>query len=279
MSGILWLGDPAACDTGLVGAKAANLSTWFAHHAVPDGFVITALPADPAALVDDLRERIALAYAELGRRSGVADPAVAVRSSALDEDSIGASFAGKHDTFLNMRGTDAVLDATARCLDSANSAEAMAYRGQHGIGVDTIRIAVLIQLLVPADVAAVVFSHNPMNGSEYEVMINSNWGLGESVVGGTATPDSFIVDKESGDVLQSMIARKLHCTIRTEDGTRDAEVAEELQTKPSLTDAQIAEMTRMAIALEEASGYPVDIECAIADGRLYLLQCRPITTL
>lgn len=279
MEPILWL-DAADCrDVARVGAKAANLSARFKLHSVPPGFVVPAVPAIWEWLPDGLAAGITTAYAALGHQCGVLHPSVAVRSSAIDEDGAGTSFAGQHDTYLNIHGPEAVLDAILRCVKSALSAEALAYRGQHGLPLDGIRIAVLIQLLVPAEVSAVVFSCNPVNGSHDEVMINANWGLGESIVGGSATPDCFIVDKANGEVLARLIARKLLRTVRDHSATRDEAVPPALQDVPCLTDPEIAAMSALALALETEAGHPVDVECAIAGGQVYLLQCRPITTM
>src|SRR5690606_22363725 len=125
------------------------------------------------------------------------DSPVAVRSSAIDEDGPVASFAGQHRTLLNIRGFDALVDATVRCVASARAAEAVAYRQQRGLSVEDVRIAVLVQSLVAADSAGVAFTTNPLTGRDDEVLINANWGLGESVVGGTVTPDMFVVNKAS----------------------------------------------------------------------------------
>ena len=128
---------------------------------------------------------------------------MAVRSSALDEDGPGSSFAGQHDTFLNIRGRDAVVDAVLRCVRSASSAEALSYRKEHALQSDDVKIAVLVQQLVPSDVSAVVFSCNPVTGAHDEVMITSNWGLGESVVGGMVNPDTFVVAKDASALVDA----------------------------------------------------------------------------
>ena len=279
MSHIRWLGDDDCHHDAIVGGKAASLSRLASLHTVPPGFAIPALPAGQGSLPDALAEAIERAYRALGEGCGASHPAVAVRSSALDEDGADASFAGQHDTYLNISGVDAVLDAVHRCVQSAASSEAMAYRRQREISVDDIRMAVLVQQLVPADVAAVVFSANPISGSRDEVMINSNWGLGESIVGGIATPDTFVVQKQGLEVSWRDIARKDRMTIMTAGGTAEIDVPPELQTVSSLDDAQIREVAQLALMLENAVGYAVDVECAIAANALYLLQCRPITTL
>jgi pyruvate,water dikinase len=279
MSHIRWLGDDDCHHDAVVGGKAASLSRLASLHTVPPGFAIPALAAGQRALPDALIEAIERAYRALGEGCGASHPAVAVRSSALDEDGADASFAGQHDTYLNIRGVDAVLDAVHRCVQSAASTEAMAYRRQRELSSDDVRMAVLVQQLVPADVAAVVFSANPISGSRDEVMINSNWGLGESIVGGSATPDTFVVHKRGLEVSWRDIARKDRMTVMTEAGTSEVAVPPELQTASSLDDVQVREVAQLAMMLEIAVGYAVDVECAIAANALYLLQCRPITTL
>ncbi len=279
MSHIRWLGDDDCHDQSVVGGKAASLSRLAALHRVPPGFAIPALPAVDHAMVDALVAAVEHAYRGLGDRCGTPQPAVAVRSSALDEDGADASFAGQHDTYLNIRGVDAVLDAVRRCVLSASSAEALAYRRQRSLSVDDVQMAVLVQQLVPADVAAVVFSANPISGNRDQVMINANWGLGESIVGGAATPDTFVVDKRGLEISSRDVARKDRMTVMTETGTAEADVPSDLQTRSSLDDAQIREVAQLAVMLESAVGHAVDVECAIAGNVLYLLQCRPITTL
>ena len=279
MSSIRWLGEDDCHHDAVVGGKAASLSRLASQHTVPPGFAIAAMPAAEHAIADRLAAAITHAYRGLAERCGATHPAVAVRSSALDEDGSDASFAGQHDTYLNIRGVDAVLDAVRRCILSASSSEALAYRQQRGLTVDDVQMAVLVQQLVPSDVSAVVFSANPVSGSRDEVMINSNWGLGESIVGGSATPDTFVVQKIGLEVSWRDIARKDRMTIMTDTGTVEGDVPLDLQTACSLDDSQIREMAQLALMLENTTGYAVDIECAIARDTLYLLQCRPITTL
>jgi pyruvate,water dikinase len=279
MSPIRWLGEEDCHHHEAVGGKAAVLSRYASVHQVPPGFAIAALSAAITSLPGDLREAIGHAYNTLGQRRGANDVPVAVRSSAIDEDGAAASFAGQHDTYLNIRGAMAVVDAVHRCVRSAVSGEALAYRQQRGIALDDVQIAVLVQELVASEVSAVVFSANPLNGRRDEVMINANWGLGESIVGGTATPDTFIVSKIGLDVAWRDVAHKERMTVLSDTGTEEAPVPAELRTRPSLDDHQIQQMAKLALALEDAAGYPVDLECAIANDELYLLQCRPITTL
>jgi pyruvate,water dikinase len=164
-------------------------------------------------------------------------------------------------------------------VQSAVSEQALAYRRLRQLSVEDTRIAVLVQQLVSSDVSAVVFSSNPVSGDRDEVMINSNWGLGESIVGGTATPDTFLVSKRDLAIQWRQIAPKRSMTQMTEGGTEEVPVPEDLQLAASLEDGDVVRIAQLALALEASLGLPVDVECAIAGGELYLLQCRPITTL
>jgi pyruvate,water dikinase len=279
VSTIRWLGDDDCHHPEFVGGKAASLSRLAALHAVPPGFAIPAIPATQSDALHQLRPAIGLAYERLGERCGGPNPPVAVRSSAIDEDGGAASFAGQHDTFLNIRGAEALIDAVARCVLSASSDVAASYRSQRGLSADDVKMGVLVQQLVHSDVSAVAFSANPVTGDHAEIMINANWGLGESIVSGTTTPDMFVVSKSDFRVASRDVALKSKMTVLTEAGTTEADVPAPDQAKPSLTDGEIVEIARLALMLEQACGHAVDVECAIARNQLYLLQCRPITTL
>lgn len=282
---VLWLGQPAACDPALVGGKAANLSYLAASYRVPPGFCLTTAAGDGAidhcvrGLPPLLYDELAAAYHALAALAALPEPPVAVRSSAVDEDGAAASFAGQHETYLNVTGVDAVAHAVRHCWESARAERALAYRRQRGLPAERVRLAVLVQLLVVADVSAVVFSANPLTGCRDEVVINASWGLGESIVGGSVTPDSFVARKADGTLISRQIAAKQRMTIARPGGTREVDVPRLLQTQPALDDQQVAAMTRLARGLEARMGAPVDVECAFRDSRLYLLQCRPITTL
>jgi phosphoenolpyruvate synthase/pyruvate phosphate dikinase len=226
-----------------------------------------------------LCNELAAAYEELAGRCGVSAPGVAVRSSAVEEDGAGASFAGQHESYLNVVGPDAVAGAVRRCWESACSSRAVEYRRRQGLTPESVRLAVLVQQLVAADVSTVVFSANPVSGSREEVVIEADWGLGESIVGGTVTPDTYVLRKEDLAILFRRIAGKRCITVPVPGGTREVETPRFLRTRPALDEEQAIEMARLARALEEEMGWPVDVECAYEDGRLYLLQCRPVTAL
>ena len=276
---LLWLGDPKSFDVTLVGGKAANLSRLARmYHRVPDGFSLPVTVMDEVHPLD-LRNEITAAISDLMACHSLPDFIAAVRSSAVDEDGATASFAGQHETYLNIVGADAIIQAVTRCWESARSEHALDYRRQQGLSVERPQIAVLVQQLVAADVAAVVFSANPITGNRDEVMINASWGLGESIVGGTVTPDTFIVRKSDLAVVQRVIADKQHMAVSAPGGTHEVDVPRFLRNTTSLNDEQVIEMAKLALTLEITMGHPVDIECACAGGELYLLQCRPITTL
>jgi pyruvate,water dikinase len=276
---LLWLGDPKSFDSSLVGGKAANLSRLARmYHRVPDGFslpVTVMVEAHP----HELQNEITAAISDLMACHRLPDFIAAVRSSAVDEDGVTTSFAGQHETYLNIVGADAIIQAVTRCWESARSERALEYRRQQGLSVERPQIAVFVQQLVASDVSAVVFSANPVTGSRDEIMINASWGLGESIVGGTVTPDTFIVRKSDLTVVQRVIADKQRMTVSAPGGTHEVDVPRFLRNTTSMNDEQVIEMTKLALRLETTMEHPVDVECAYAGGKLYLLQCRPITTL
>lgn len=281
---VYWLGDSACHDALQVGGKAANLSRLAAEYPVPAGFCLGAAsyPAGDGPelrLSTPLRDQVALAYERLAGRTGHPCPAVAVRSSALDEDGEAASFAGQHLTELNLTGIDAVGAAIERCWASGLTEQALSYRQHHDLSSDGIRLAVLVQHLVVADVSAIVFSANPISGERSQAIITASWGLGESLVGGTVTPDSYVTRKADGKPIEQSIGRKERMTVLGPDGTREVGVPGPMRQVGVLDARQLRELTELAASLEGKMGWPVDIECAYKDGKLALLQCRPITTL
>jgi pyruvate, water dikinase len=276
---LLWLGDPKSFDVSLVGGKAANLSRLARmYHRVPDGFSLPVTVMDETHPLD-LRDEITVAISDLMNCHRLSEFIAAVRSSAVDEDGATASFAGQHETYLNIAGADAIIQAVIHCWESARSEHALDYRRQQGLSVDRPQIAVLVQQLVASDVSAVIFSANPITGSRDEIMINASWGLGESIVGGTVTPDTFIVRKSDLAINSRTIADKQHMTVSAPGGTHEVDVPRFLRNTTSLNDEQVIEMAKLALTLEATMEYAVDIECAYAGDELYLLQCRPITTL
>jgi phosphoenolpyruvate synthase/pyruvate phosphate dikinase len=234
---------------------------------------------------------VARAYAELtGQNPYVAGESrsdsleqlaapVAVRSSATAEDLPEASFAGQQDTYLNVRGAEAVLQAVKRCWASLWTARAIGYRARQGIAPDAVSLAVVVQALVFADAAGIMFTANPLNGQRDQAVINAAWGLGEAVVGGLVTPDSYTVDKVNGQVVAREIADKQTMTVRTAEGTEEQPVSKSLRQAPSLTDAQIVELGQLGMQIETLYGMPMDVEWCLANGQFHIVQARPITAL
>jgi phosphohistidine swiveling domain-containing protein len=204
---------------------------------------------------------------------------LAVRSSATAEDLPEASFAGQQDTFLNVDGYGEVLQAVKGCWASLWTARAIGYRARQGIGMEGLSLAVVVQLLVPAEAAGILFTANPVTGRRDQAMISAAWGLGEAVVGGLVTPDALLMDKSSGEVLDRQTADKQVMTVRANGGTEERPVPDELRRAPSLDDETAAELARLGVQIEELYGLPMDIEWALADGALAIVQARPITAL
>ena len=273
---VIWLEETICQQVHLVGGKAANLAKLAHRFRVPPGFVIPQPCVTQAAIKD--------AYQHLGDLLGEAQPAVAVRSSATDEDGATAAFAGQYESYLNIIGVDAVCDAVELCWRSASAERVVDYRQQRGLATQEHHLAVLVQALVPADVSAVVFSANPVTQSRQEIIVTASWGLGESIVGGTVTPDTFVIKadptlRHPAQIITSQIADKATMTVRSTSGTQTVRVPTPLRTQPAVGPAEVLEMAQLALDLQAHFGYPVDVECAYAVGKLYLLQCRPITTL
>ena len=312
---VLPLSDPQA-DLETVGGKGMSLAKLAqAGLPVPDGFHVTtetyrqfvnanglqprilraldqADAAQPATLESAsqaigrlfsgasvparISEAIRSAYASLGL---LPSSPVAVRSSATAEDLPGASFAGQQETYLNICGAEAVLEATRKCWASLWTARAIAYRLRQGIPPESVALAVVLQLLIPAEAAGILFTANPLTGKRDETVINAAWGLGEAIVGGLVTPDTMTVDTPTGRVIRRETARKQVMTVRTESGTEEQPVPDSLGTKAVLSDEQAAELARYGSQIEGLYGMPMDIEWALADGKFAIIQARPITAL
>jgi pyruvate,water dikinase len=228
-----------------------------------------------AEIPGELANAIVNAYAELPG----SNPAVAVRSSATAEDLPDASFAGQQETYLNITGTDQVLEATKKCWASLWTARAIGYRARQNIGGEGVALAVVVQLLINAEAAGIMFTANPLNGNRDEAVINAAWGLGEAVVGGAVTPDTLTVSKLTGGLIARETAEKLVMTVRTESGTEEQPAPDPLQKVPVLSDEQAAQLTRYGVEIEELYGMPMDIEWTLADEGFAIVQARPVTAL
>lgn len=205
--------------------------------------------------------------------------AVAVRSSATAEDLPELSFAGQQDTFLNVQGIQAVQEAVKRCWASLWTARAIGYRKQHNIDQDAVSLAVVVQEMVAAEAAGILFTANPLNGQRDQMLINAAWGLGEAIVGGLVTPDTITLEKDSGRVIDRQIADKQVMTIRVAGTTQDQPVPDEQRRAPVLKDEEVTALSGLGVQIESLYGMPMDIEWALQDGKFAILQARPITAL
>ena len=247
--------DPAAFS-----AAAEEIRALFARGAIPD----------------EVAAEIRAVYDRLSSANG---QAVAVRSSATAEDLPGASFAGQQETYLNVRDVGALMEAVKACWASLWTARAMAYQGRQGIDPAFVSLAVVVQQMVEAEAAGMLFTADPVSGRRDRTIINANWGLGEAVVSGQVTPDTLVMDKESGRVLSRETADKEVMTVYTEDGTGERPVPEARRRQPVLDDEAAAELARYGARIEELYGSPQDIEWALADGEFSIVQARSITNL
>jgi pyruvate,water dikinase len=228
----------------------------------------TEVPADITAAIEH-------AYAALG-----ADVPVAVRSSATAEDLPTASFAGQQDTYLNVMGAAAVVDAVRNCWASLWTDRAVSYRAELGIDASTVSLAVVVQRMVDAATAGVMFTANPLTGRRRQAVIDASPGLGEAVVSGAVNPDHFVVDPDTGHVIERRLGDKRLLVRSLPGGGTETLDMPDAGTDACLTDRQAADLARLGLQAERHFGSPQDTEWAIdSDGRLWLTQSRPITTL
>jgi pyruvate,water dikinase len=259
-----------ALDEAQFGGKAASLARSLrAGLPVPPGFALG------TAYVDAVFDRHAEAVPNLRAAfTGLAGPC-AVRSSAVGEDSEEASFAGQHVTMLNVRDEDHVVDAVLMVRASAHTESARAYRRKLGMD-EAPRVAVVVQRMIEPDCAGVLFTRNPLDGSD-ERVIEASWGLGEAVVAGLVVPDNYALDA-AGRVLRRTPGEKdIALRGAADGGTVEQAVAEDLVNALCLTDGMLAELHVLAQRCESFFGTGLDLEWAFAGGTLHLLQCRAIT--
>jgi len=257
-------------DTSVFGSKAVGLGEAVRDGLpVPRGVALSGPLVEAVASADEFAvERVVEAVLPLGGP-------LAVRSSAVDEDGADASFAGQHLTLLNVPSADELQTALREIWWSANSDSAISYRKRVGLFTRP-SVAVVVQVLLDPESAGVMFTRNPITGAD-ERMIEASWGLGEAVVAGLVIPDSYRIARD-GRVLERRAGLK-RVAIRglPTGGTVEAEVAPEDVERLSLDDARLDELNALALRCEEVYGPNRDIEWAVADGRVYLLQCRAVT--
>lgn len=271
---ILWFHEIDEASSARVGGKGLNLGLMTAAQLpVPNGFVIThdayrvARERECLSIDESLRTDILAHYTLLGR--GL----VAVRSSATSEDGTTASFAGQQETILGVKNEAELLDAVVRCWQSLHTERATAYRAQHGIDDRAATMAVVVQGLVEAEVAGVLFTQDPFDASGKSLLVEAAPGIGEAVVSGRVTPDRFQVDRTTGEVLKQVVSEKRE--LLTATGWQP--IAANDQSKPCLAAPQLADLAVIAARIEKFYGGPRDVEWAYADGQFAVLQARPIT--
>jgi pyruvate,water dikinase len=313
-SPVLWLEQVRSEDIDSVGGKGASLGEMTAAGLpVPPGFVVTAetyrsfiegtgiaealfeaveVDADDSTALADaearaeelilgtempegLREEILGAYADLDDGNAF----VAVRSSATAEDLPDASFAGQQETFLNVTGED-LIERVKQCWASLFTRRAIYYRGEQGFAHRDVDIAVVVQRMVDAEKSGVMFTSHPSTGDD-EIIIEAAWGLGEAVVSGSVSPDNYVVDRRTGEILEETISDKKTMMVKdSETGeTVECEVDAERREARVLDADEIERLIELGETAEDHYGNPQDVEWAIADGDVFMLQSRPITTI
>ncbi len=318
MDAVVWLEEVGKNDLSVVGGKGASLGEMINIGVpVPGGFAVTAqafrdflnragianklfeaLNVDvnqeselhqaektakklimEAKVPEDIEMAIKSRYEELCKREGK-QVFVAVRSSATAEDLPDASFAGQQETFLNMRGAEDVFNAVRKCWASLYGARAIFYRVEQGFEHDKVNLSAIVQKMVDSEKSGVMFSSQPSTG-EPLVVLEGAWGLGESVVSGSVSPDNFVVDRKTKNILSKYIATKEIMIIRDPktQKTVTVPVPDEKKDAIVLTDNEAIELAKYAEILEKHYGIPQDIEWGVEKGKIYILQSRPITTI
>jgi pyruvate,water dikinase len=267
-------------DLAVVGGKGASLARLTrAGLPVPPGFVIST-DGFRAALSSGnwpagLRSQVERAYLALGSETGGAP--VAVRSSATGEDAAEASFAGQHATLLNIRDIDQLIEAVGTCWASLHDDHATEYRRSRGVAETGAAMAVVVQALVNAEASGVAFTVDPVSGDAGVVLIDAVYGLGEGAVGGTITPDHFVVRKTGGIERRDLVDKRQRIVASDGSGIVVEDTPAEIRELPVLDESQLLELTQLALRCEDLAGSPQDVEWAWANGRFYILQSRPVT--
>jgi pyruvate,water dikinase len=230
-----------------------------------------------------IEEEISSNYQALAQVFDVPDLPVAVRSSATAEDLPGASFAGQQDTFLWVQGSDEVLEKIKLCMSSLFTPRAISYRIKMGFPHEKVLISVGVQKIVDARAAGVMFTMNPTNGDPSKVVIEGNWGLGETVVSGICNPDKFVVDKVTKEIGRTISLKECECIYDpVRGGVAHVDTPPERREIPCIEDQEILELARYAKRVEEYYGCPQDIEWAIDKQKpfplnIFMVQSRPET--
>ncbi len=310
---VLWFHEIDKDDVATVGGKGANLGEMTrSGFPVPNGFVVTSAAYVHMIAVNNLEDKIKAvlkglnvedadalnraskqvqkliegspfpkeieeqvykAYDKLG-----SDTWVAVRSSATAEDLPEASFAGQQETYLNVRGDASVIVHIRKAWASLFEPRAIYYRVQQGFDHFKVALAVPVQKMVQSDVSGIMFSINPVTNDKTRIVIEAVWGLGENIVQGAVTPDHYEVDKTELKLLEHKVVHQDIEMVRSGEGNIQRKVPASRQDKRKLTDAQAEEVAKLGKKLQKHYFFPQDSEWAIENGKLYVVQTRPITT-
>ncbi len=298
-------------DLNIAGGKAANLGEMMrASLPVPEGFVVLTAAYKKFVKDNNIEEKIGFLIEgtendfkkldeasakikdlfdksempkEIGEEIvGLYDSldceSVVVRSSATAEDLPGMSFAGQYNTYLNVRGHESLKEHIKKCWASLWNARAVAYRNKQNLKHHDIAHGVVVQKLVNSTKSGIIFTANPLSGRRDEILLNSSWGLGEAVVGGDVNPDQWIFNKEKKEINEEKISLKEVMSIRKNEGIELVKVKNNLQNKSTLNENELKELFNLALKTENYYQSPQDIEWAY-DGKFYLVQTRPITSL
>ncbi len=319
MKTILWAEEVDKTNIPEVGGKGANLGEMIQNEfPIPEAFIVTADAFEhfvtSTGIKDDLLEILSKvdvnnekqlsegskavreivrgaripwnleidiigAYKKLSSKSGILEDSVAVRSSATAEDLPEASFAGQQETYLNVHTKGDLLDKVRECWGSLYTPRAIFYRETQGFKHEDVKLAVVVQRMVNSDVSGVMFSSDPSTGAP-EVLIEAGYGLGEAVVGGQITPDTYRVSQKDLEIIDKKIGKQTWKYTRDEKGdTVKFDVDKKSQKKQKITDEQIVKLAEIGVGIEEHYGEPMDIEWAIEDDEIYIVQARPVTTI
>ncbi|VVC00954.1 putative phosphoenolpyruvate synthase [uncultured archaeon] len=317
MKNIMWFSEIRKTNLAEVGGKGANLGEMASVSLpVPTGFVVTSgayflfinhnrisqvikeMTSDlneedndqlnkasdmirtrilGGEIPPQLRQEIINAYK--GMVKDGREPYVAVRSSATAEDLPEASFAGQQSTYLNIKGAENCVQAVKECWASLFEPRSIYYRTTNKFDHLKVGLAAVVQQMVQSEKAGVMFTVDPMSQDRSKIAIEGAYGLGEIVVSGSVTPDRYVVDKNSLQIVVKDVARQTWMIAKVNDQNVHANIKEEMQARQKLTDQQIIELAKLGKRIEQHYGKPQDIEWAFAEGRMYIVQSRPITTL
>lgn len=316
MNDIVWFADVDKKDVGLVGGKGANLGELRKIGAqVPDGFIITSqayfanikasgtfeklkgilfnLDVDDPGSLDskahacqeeikknNLDKKLEAAIYQFYKKiSGARDIFVAVRSSATAEDLPEASFAGQQSTFLNIKGQRNLKKAVIDCWASLFEARAIFYREQQKFDHFKVGIAVVVQKMIQSETAGVMFTQDPVTGAKNTIVIEAGFGLGELVVSGNITPDHYEVDKRNLAIITKNVVSQPKMLVHKNNGNKMIIVSKAFRKKQKLPDEKIVELAKIGQAIEKHYFFPQDIEWTYRDGKLYIVQTRPVTVI